>query len=79
MRRSGCCTPRARSTYPAQCCPAAIGQDGGRAQLLNLIPVVGILGESASPIHFAGGAITIGAARDTPLRARRTELRAARA
>ncbi|HDR9504661.1 hypothetical protein [Burkholderia cepacia] len=45
--------------------------------MLNLIPVVGIaasiliLGESAAPIYFAGGAITIGAARCTHLRERR--------
>ncbi|WP_419683674.1 DMT family transporter [Burkholderia theae] len=53
--------------------------------VLNLIPVVGIaasiliLGESASPIYFVGGAITIGAAIYTHLRERRAELRPARA
>ncbi len=53
--------------------------------VLNLIPVVGIaasiliLGESASPIYFVGGAITIGAALYTHLRERRTELAPARA
>lgn len=47
--------------------------------MLNLIPVIGIaasiliLGESAAPIYFAGGAITIGAARSTHLRERRAE------
>ncbi|WP_446902893.1 DMT family transporter [Burkholderia sp. YIM B11467] len=55
------------------------------AVVLNLIPVVGIaasiliLGESASPIYFVGGAITIGAAIYTHLRERRAELRPARA
>ncbi|MCA7938688.1 hypothetical protein [Burkholderia cepacia] len=45
--------------------------------MLNLIPVVGIaasilvLGESAAPIYFAGGAITIDAVRCTHLRERR--------
>ncbi|WP_175239851.1 MULTISPECIES: hypothetical protein [Burkholderia cepacia complex] len=74
-----------RSACPAQCCPAAIGQGGGRAQLLNLIPVVGIAasiqipGESVSPLCFVGGAITIGVARDTSLRERRTEPGPARA
>lgn len=44
--------------------------------VLNLIPVVGIaasiliLGESASPVYFVGGAITIGAALYTHLRER---------
>ncbi|MBN3784852.1 DMT family transporter [Burkholderia sp. Ac-20345] len=53
--------------------------------VLNLIPVVGIaasiliLGESASPIYFVGGAITIGAALYTHLRERRTEPGPARA
>nr|WP_179254164.1 hypothetical protein [Burkholderia sp. AU33423] len=53
--------------------------------MLNLIPVVGIaasiliLGESASPIHFVGGAIMIGAARYTHRRERRTEPGPARA
>ncbi|VWC54195.1 membrane protein [Burkholderia aenigmatica] len=53
--------------------------------VLNLIPVVGIaasiliLGESASPIYFVGGAITIGAALYTHLRERRTGLVPARA
>ncbi|MCR5898650.1 hypothetical protein DPV74_40130 [Burkholderia sp. HAN2018] len=45
--------------------------------VLNPPPVVGIaasiliLGESATPIYFAGGAITIDAARCTLLRERR--------
>ncbi|EMD9443375.1 hypothetical protein VXE32_007464 [Burkholderia cepacia] len=45
--------------------------------MLDPPPVVGIaasiliLGESATPIYFAGGAITIGAARCTHLRERR--------
>ncbi|MGS0894258.1 DMT family transporter [Burkholderia stagnalis] len=53
--------------------------------VLNLIPVVGIvasifvLGESASPIYFVGGAITIGAAIYTHLREQRAERRPARA
>jgi drug/metabolite transporter (DMT)-like permease len=53
--------------------------------VLNLIPVVGItasiliLGETASPIYFIGGTITIGAALYTHLRERRTEPGPARA
>ncbi|HEM7895195.1 MULTISPECIES: hypothetical protein [Burkholderia] len=45
--------------------------------MLNLIPVIGIaasiliLGESAAPIYFVSGAITIGAALCTLLRERR--------
>ncbi|AOJ37967.1 hypothetical protein WJ23_08780 [Burkholderia lata] len=51
----------------------------------SLSPVAGIdasiliLGESASPIYFVGRAITIGAARYTHRRERRTEPRPARA
>lgn len=53
--------------------------------VLNLVPVVGIatsiliLGESASPVYFVGRAITIGAARYTHRRERRTEPGPARA
>ncbi|CAB3746422.1 hypothetical protein GQ57_35055 [Burkholderia sp. MSh2] len=49
------------------------------AVVLNLIPDVGIvasiaiLGETASPVYFAGGAITIGAALYTHLREHRAE------
>ncbi|MBC8845181.1 hypothetical protein IAI16_34910, partial [Escherichia coli] len=53
--------------------------------VLNLIPVVGIaasiliLGETASPVYFVGGAITIGAALYTHLRERHAALGPARA
>lgn len=53
--------------------------------VLNLIPVVGIaasiliLGETASPVFFVGGAITIGAALYTHLRERHAALGPARA